>query len=150
MNHALKNMLAVVVGIIGGGLINMAIVMLSPYIVPPPEGVNMADTESLQQSAHLLTTAHFIPPLFAHAIGTFCGALLATMLAFNNKHLFAYLVGCFFLLGGITAATMIPAPVWFLVVDLGLAYLPMAFLAIKTADKIHSMQPPPDLQAGED
>jgi len=93
MNRAIKNILAVFAGIIGGGMINTAIVMLGPLVVPPPEGVNMADTESLQQSAHLLTTAHFIPPLIAHALGTFCGALFTFMLAFSHKSVFAFVVG---------------------------------------------------------
>ena len=41
----------------------------------------------------------------------------------------AYLVvGLMFLAGGIGAATMIPAPIWFIVLDLVVAYLPMAWL----------------------
>ena len=142
MNSAVKNMLAVIAGILGGGMINMAIIMLGPFLVPPPEGVNMADTESLQQSAHLLTTAHFIPPLLAHAIGTFCGALFCYLLAFKHKAPLAFIVGVFFLLGGITAASMIPSPMWFLILDLGFAYLPMAWLAVRVGDKLHSLQPP--------
>ena len=33
-----------------------------------------------------------------------------------------------FLAGGIAAARMIPAPAWFVVLDLAAAYVPMAFL----------------------
>ena len=37
--------------------------------------------------------------------------------------------GVVFLLGGIAASFMIPAPAWFIVLDLVVAYLPMAWLA---------------------
>ena len=40
-------------------------------------------------------------------------------------------LGIFHLLGGIAAAVMIPAPLWFIVVDLVLAYIPMAWLGAK-------------------
>ena len=38
------------------------------------------------------------------------------------------IVGVFFLCGGIMAARMIPAPAWFVVADLALAYFPFAWL----------------------
>jgi hypothetical protein len=40
----------------------------------------------------------------------------------------AYVVGGFFLVGGIAASAMIPAPTWFKALDVVLAYLPMAWL----------------------
>jgi hypothetical protein len=44
----------------------------------------------------------------------------------------ALIVGFLFLLGGIGAVRMIPAPMWYNVIDLVFAYLPMAYLAAKT------------------
>jgi hypothetical protein len=41
----------------------------------------------------------------------------------------ALIVGAFNLLGGIMAATMIPAPMWFIALDLIVAYIPMAWIA---------------------
>lgn len=43
---------------------------------------------------------------------------------------FAWVIGGGFLAGGVAAAFMIPAPAWFIALDLLLAYLPMAWLAI--------------------
>jgi hypothetical protein len=48
---------------------------------------------------------------------------------------FALGLGVFFLLGGIAAAFMIPAPTWFIILDLVAAYIPMAYLAGKLVDK---------------
>jgi hypothetical protein len=40
----------------------------------------------------------------------------------------AMIVGVVFLAGGIAATFMIPAPTWFMVLDVVVAYLPMAYL----------------------
>jgi hypothetical protein len=45
----------------------------------------------------------------------------------------ALTVGGLHLVGGIAAAFMIPAPAWFIVVDLVVAYLPMAWLGGRIA-----------------
>ncbi len=39
------------------------------------------------------------------------------------------IIGVFFLAGGIGNILMLPSPLWFTLVDLLAAYLPMAFLA---------------------
>ena len=43
----------------------------------------------------------------------------------------AYVIGAVFLCGGVAASFMIPAPAWFIALDLLVAYLPMAWLAIR-------------------
>jgi len=145
MNHAIRNMLAVFAGIIIGGIVNMGLVMLGPVLIPSPEGVDLADVESLKQSAHLFTPIHYITPFLAHSLGTFCGCLMAFLLALKHKPILTYIVGGFYLLGGITAANMIPAPTWFIAADLILAYIPMAWLAIKIGNRILNLEPPANL-----
>ena len=44
---------------------------------------------------------------------------------------FALGIGVFFLIGGISMVFMIPAPVWFIVADLSLAYIPMGWFGWK-------------------
>lgn len=44
---------------------------------------------------------------------------------------FSLVIGFVHLLGGILAAFLIPAPVWFIVLDLFVAYIPMAWLGGK-------------------
>jgi hypothetical protein len=125
----LRNILAVVAGLIVGGVINMALVITSPLVIPPPAGVDISDPQSLSESMHLFEPKHFIFPFLAHAVGTLVGALVAYLVAASHRPLFAYVIGVCFLAGGIAAARMIPAPVWFVVLDLAAAYVPMAFLA---------------------
>ncbi|MGB5665543.1 MAG: hypothetical protein WBM53_01755 [Maribacter sp.] len=133
MNPILKNILALVAGIIIGSIVNMGIIMLSSSIIPPPEGVDVTNMESLKSSLHLFEPRHFIFPFLAHALGTLVGAYIAALIAANNKLKFALGIGVFFLLGGITNVIMLPSPTWFSVLDLVVAYIPMAWLGGKFA-----------------
>lgn len=131
MNPIVKNILAVIAGIIIGGFVNMGIIMLSASIIPPPEGVNPADMESIKANMHLYEPIHFLFPFLAHALGTLVGAMIAYLIAASRKMSMALIIGVFFLIGGITNVIMLPAPTWFAVVDLLGAYLPMAWLGAK-------------------
>jgi hypothetical protein len=134
MNPIFKNILAVVAGLVVGGALNMAIIMISGSIIPPPEGVDNTTMEGLKAGMHLFQPKHFILPYLAHALGTFVGALLAAIIAATHKMKFALSIGIFFLLGGIANVIMLPSPVWFTITDLGI-YLPMGFLAGKLVVK---------------
>lgn len=131
MTTWLRNILALIVGIVLGGAVNMALITLSPSIIVPPPGVNVRDAASLAASMHLFEPRHFLMPFLAHALGTLVGALAAYLIAATYKVALAYVIGAVFLCGGIAASFMIPAPKWFIALDLLLAYIPMAWLAIQ-------------------
>lgn len=131
MNPVLRNILAVIAGIVGGSIINMGVISISGSIIPPPEGADVTTMEGLKESMHLFGPQHFIMPFLAHALGTFAGAFLAALLAANRKMTLAIVVGAFFLAGGIMNVFMLPSPVWFAIVDLALAYIPVAWLGGK-------------------
>ena len=137
----LRNILAVVVGLIVGGGVNMALVIASPHVIPPPAGVDVSDMQSLSASMHLFEPKHFVFPFLAHALGTLVGALVAFLIAASHKPVFAFVIGACFLAGGILAARMIPAPTWFVVLDLAAAYVPMAFLATLLGRRITGPKP---------
>jgi hypothetical protein len=126
-----RNILAVVAGIILGGIVNGLLIALGPHLVPPPPGVDVSNPESLARGIHLFQPRHFFIPLFAHAAGTFAGAACAYLMAASHKERWAYAIGVTFLCGGIAASFMIPAPAWFVALDLVVAYLPMAWLAVR-------------------
>ena len=133
MHHILRNVLAVIAGIVFGGLVNMGLIMLSPSVIPPPEGVNPTDMESLKNAMHLFEAKHFLFPFLAHALGSFAGAWLAARLAATHKMKFALGIAAFTMIGGIVNAFMLPAPAWFIASDLILAYIPMGWLGGKLA-----------------
>ena len=111
----------------------MALVMTGPQVFPPPAGINMNDAKSLAAGVHLLEPKHFLFPFLAHALGTFAGAVTTHLAAATRRSALAYLIGGLFLAGGIAAAFVIPAPAWFLALDLLGAYLPMAWLGARLA-----------------
>lgn len=76
MPDLLRNILAIVAGIVVGGGVNAALITLGPWLIPPPAGVDMNDVES------------------------------------------------------------IPAPTWFIALDLLAAYLPMAWLGIHLGTRL--------------
>ncbi|MCB0771100.1 MAG: hypothetical protein KDC00_11935, partial [Flavobacteriales bacterium] len=127
----LRNVLAVLSGIVIGSAVNMGLITISGSFVPAPEGMDTTDMESIRAHAHLFTPIHFLFPFLAHALGTLAGALVAAFIATTRKMTFALALGAWFLLGGIMAATMIPAPTWFIVLDIVAAYIPMAWLGGK-------------------
>lgn len=135
MNSTLRNILAVVLGLVIGSIVNGGIIQISGSIIPPPEGADLKTMEGLKASIHLFTPINFLMPWLAHALGTFVGALVVAFIAANNKMKFAIAIGCVFLIGGISAVIMIPAPMWFNVTDLVLAYIPMGWLAGKIATR---------------
>lgn len=133
MNPTVRNILGVLVGVIAGGVLNMGIITISGSIIPPPEGVDVTTAEGLQEGIHLFEPKHFLMPFLAHALGTLLGAFIAAKISTKHHMRFALGVGVWNLFGGIMAATMIPAPMWFILVDLIGAYIPMAFIAGKLA-----------------
>lgn len=135
MNPIIRNILAVVAGIIIGGAVNMGIILISSSIIPPPEGADITTMEGLKASMHLMQPKHFIMPFLAHALGTLVGAYIAATIAVNHKLKFALAIGGWFLLGGIVNIFMLPSPIWFTVVDLAGAYIPMAYLGGRLATR---------------
>ncbi|MFY2558669.1 hypothetical protein ACN469_13665 [Corallococcus terminator] len=127
----IRNILAVIIGFAVGSVVNMALVTLGPRVIPAPAGVDASNAESLAASIHLFEPKHFVFPFLAHALGTLAGALVAFLIAGSRRRVFAFAVGTLFLAGGIAASFMIPAPTWFIVSDIVVAYLPMAWLATR-------------------
>lgn len=135
MNPVVKNILAVIVGIVFGSIVNMGIIMISGSVIPPPDGADVTTMEGLKSSMHLFQPKNFIMPFLAHAFGTLAGAFFAALIAANHKMKFALVIGFVFMAGGITNVIILPSPTWFTILDVAGAYIPMAYLAGKLASK---------------
>jgi hypothetical protein len=126
----IKGCLAIIIGIVAGSVINASLILLFNALFGAPEGMNLLDAESVKAHADKLTTANFVGILLAHQLGTLAGAFVAAKIAPARKMIFSIGIGVWFLLGGIYAVTLIPAPVWFIIADLAL-YIPFAFIGGK-------------------
>jgi hypothetical protein len=78
---------------------------------------------------------HFLFPFLAHASGTLLGVIFFTYFSKSNKLIFSLFVAGFFFVGGLYMVLILPAPIWFNVIDLVLAYFPMAALGFKLAKR---------------
>ncbi|MEY5032092.1 MAG: hypothetical protein RL354_1123 [Planctomycetota bacterium] len=127
----LRAIAGVFAGLIAGAALNMGIIYAGAALLPPPEGVDVGNIESINANIDKYTVLDMMVPFAAHALGTLLGAFVAAMIAVTARARLrvSLVVGCLFLILGIEAVRMIPnAPLWFDVLDLGLAYIPMALL----------------------
>lgn len=126
----IKSFLAIIIGIIVGSVINAGIILLFNAIFGTPEGMNLLDEESVKAHAHQLTTANYMGTLLAHQLGTLVGAFVAAKISPMGKIICSIAIGIWFLLCGIYASSLIPAPIWFVITDFVL-YIPLAFIGGK-------------------
>lgn len=128
-----RNLFGIAAGLVLGSIVNMAFVTISSSVIAPPAGADMTTVEGLTAAMPRMEAKHFVFPFLAHALGTLVAAFVAAKVAGSHKVTIALGIGGTFLAGGIAASTMIPAPAWFIALDLIAAYLPMAWLAAKLA-----------------
>ncbi len=133
--NIVRNILAVVLGFVLGSIVNMLVLSAGHALMPPPAGFDGTSLEGVAKTIHLLTPVDLIVPFLAHAIGPFVGVLAAMFIAASSRKTIAIILGVLFLAGGIAANIMIPAPMWYRVVDVVFAYIPMAFLGWKLSGK---------------
>jgi hypothetical protein len=133
MHPILRNSLAVIVGTLLGSTVNGLLIMNSGRIIAPPEGADLTTAEGLTAAMAMMEPKHFVVPFLAHALGTLVGAFVTATIAVSYRMTLALLIGLLFFAGGTAAVMSLSAPLWFNVVDLVLAYFPMAWLGGRLA-----------------
>lgn len=128
MRAVLRLIAACLAGVVAGSLVNGGILKLVAWLLPAPTGVDMHSMAGLQAALPALPAGQFLGPWLAHAGGPLAGAWLASRLLPPRQWAGALVVGLLFLAGGTMMAWQLPAPRWFELADLLLAYLPMAAL----------------------
>lgn len=133
--NTVRNILAVVLGAIFGGVVNMATITIGTMIIPTPAGFDQSTIKNFTKTVHLLQPINYLVVFLAHALGALVGSFIAMFIAVSHRLIIALIVGALFLLGGTMVAFMAPIPVWYTIIDLLLAYIPMAFLGYKLAGR---------------
>ncbi|GBF49483.1 hypothetical protein LPTSP4_09960 [Leptospira ryugenii] len=129
---------SVLLGLILGSVLNITVLNLGTILIPAPEGADVSTMEGLRDSMHLFLPKNFLFPFLAHASGTFLGSLIAAMLRKEHASICAYAIGFLFFLGGLINVIYLPSPLWFTLVDLIFAYLPMSYCALVLVSRIRS------------
>lgn len=138
MKSVVRNVLAALAGVVAGSIVNMVLVNVGPSVIPLPEGADVSSMETLRDSMKLFTPVNFIFPFAGHALGTLVGGFVVAKFTASHHVKFAMGVGVFFLVGGVTAVSMLGGPLWFNVADLLLAYIPMAYFGAALAGRTYS------------
>ncbi len=122
--------LVLIASILLGGLLNGKIIEIQELFIPLPPGADFSTEEGLKSSMKLLSAKHFIFPFLAHALGTLLSGTLAVLFLkkSNRLHYFLWVIGGLFFAAGTYMVVILPAPWWFNILDLALAYFPMAWL----------------------
>ena len=123
----LRNIGAVIVGLIAGMVINMILVQLNMLVFPLPEGVEWTDTEAFKQAIATMPAAGWILVFAAHLGQAFVGGWTAARLGASHPMMLAMIVGVLSLAGGIANAVMLSVPTW-VWIEMPL-YLVVAWLA---------------------
>ena len=137
MKRIIINCSAVLAGLFAGAFINGGIINISGDIIPPPPGANLKTMEGLIEAMKIMEPKHFIMPFLAHALGTFFGAVLCTLISRSHRLILSLTIGLAFFIGGFIMVFQLPAPLWFDLVDLIFAYFPMAWLGYWIVSKIN-------------
>lgn len=130
-----RNIIGVIAGVLIGSFVNMFIVELGPKFFPLPAGVNIT-TEGLKAGMDFMKPEHFIAPFLAHAIGTLVATFIAALIAFERRKIITRVISLLYLAGGAYMVAILPSPMWFNLLDLIVAYLPMGMLGYWLATKI--------------
>lgn len=127
----LRNIGAVLLGLIVGSVLNMAVVLLNSYVLfPMPEGVSFEDPVAFGEYIGGLPAAAFVLVIVAHLLQAGVGGWVAARMGKSRPVLLAMIVGVLTLLGGAMNAAQLPLPTWtyvefplYLVVAYGAGFL---------------------------
>lgn len=129
-----RAVVGVVCGVVAGAAFNMAVIVVSWKVYPPPAGADMSDPATLNAYVQTLPVPAFLLILVAHAGGALVGGLVAALVGRRAPVVLGAVVGCFFLAGGVVNVVSIPRPLWFAVTDL-ILYLPAGVLGARLAPR---------------
>lgn len=135
MNPLVKNILAVIVGWIVGSILNMLLVQAGHAMFPIPD-VNPENLIELAIAMPTLAPKYFVFPFLSHALGTLLGAIVTSLMAAKHHMKLSITIGILFLIGGILINYILTGPIWFVALDLIVAYIPMAWLGGILAKKL--------------
>ena len=133
----MKNVLAVIAGLIVAMLIITGLELLSGLIFPLPEGADPRNIEWLKNNLDSIPTGTLIIVAFAHLAGIVGGMFTATLIS-GTKLLPAYIVGALMLVATVVNLFMIPHPIWFKVTDMAGALVGLGIGKILSEIKLRS------------
>lgn len=123
----LRNVLAVIVGVIVASIAVFIGEVVGHIIFPPPEHIDVMDPNQLKTVIDELPLGALIAVIFAWAFGSFVGGFVTAKVAKSNRLAFPFITGGILMIFGLMTIVTIPHPMWFTTFGLAV-YLPSAYL----------------------
>lgn len=114
----IRKIVAVVAGAVIAVVLVMLIQKLGHSLYPPPEGLDPADQEFMQEYIANLPWGPLAFVIGSYFVATLVGGWTAAAIAGEQPLLFSGIVAAFVLAGAIAAVSMFPHPTWFTVTAL--------------------------------
>lgn len=109
----MRNVFAVVFGIVLAVILIMAVQTLGHMIYPPPTNIDFTDTTKMAAYIDNLPIGALLFVAGAWLVGTFAGGLLACFISRSRPLAYAAMVGGMVLFATAYTLIQIPHPVWF-------------------------------------
>lgn len=132
MNPLLKRIIALVVGVVVGGLVVGGAEALGHSIYPPPPDINVKDPEDLKGLMEVVPIQAKIMVVVAWFLGAFVGAW--TAIRIGGENVLGLWVGAIFAGLSIMTVMSIPHPLWMTACAIVLPFV-AAWLAIKVSKR---------------
>jgi len=124
----IRSILTVIVGILAGSASVWLLELAGHRLYPPPAGLDLENLEALKQYVASAPTGMFLALLAAWAGGAFVGGGVAALLSERRRAVHALVVGAAQTAFAVIQFTMIPHPLWFMLLGVAI-FLPSAALA---------------------
>ena len=115
----MRVVLATIIGFIVGNGVNFAIINLC---MPVQVEAGADQYEAMLEMMNSFTAMDYMIPLAAHVFGILAGLIVARLIC-KTSNIPIYIIGGLHMVGTVINIFMIPAPSWFIVVDLILPIL---------------------------
>lgn len=130
MNPIVRNVLAVVAGLVAGVGVIMLVESLKLMLYPPPPGIDYDDPEQLAEMMRNMPIGALLMVELAYALGSLTAGLVVGKLGATRQIGLALGVGGVLTLAGVATLVMAPHPIWFAIMST-LTYVPLAWLGAK-------------------
>ena len=128
----IRKILAVIGGLVSGGVVITLVEMVARQLHPVPEGVKMDDLAAMAEHAGKTPLSAQIAVLVGYALGAITAGYISTVIAKDGKKIYAVICAALLFIATIANLSMIETPVWFWVIAL-LLWTPLAILGHRLA-----------------
>ena len=133
MSPTIKNLFAVIVALVAGGLVVYGFEYLIHQLYPSPDNIDLASHDSLKTYMREVNEGSLSLLLLAHSIGALTSGWVIGLLGLDNKRFLVLITGLILTLSGVVNLVVLPHPIWFSIADT-CVYLPLTIMGLKLTE----------------